>query len=88
MEAKDGSVGFDFSGTYTRVLHHQLIEASFGDRIQLVEFESGPHGVMVSETFDAESTHSVEQQHDGWQASLDNFARHVESKSQERESDA
>lgn len=80
MEAKDGSAGFDFAGTYTRVLHHELIEASFGDRVLLVEFEEVPEGVIVRETFDSEPTHSVEQQRDGWQAILDNFARHVESK--------
>jgi uncharacterized protein YndB with AHSA1/START domain len=80
MEAKDGSMGFDFAGTYTKVLQHELIEASFGDRVLLVEFEVGPDGVTVRETFDAESTHTVEQQRDGWQAILDSFARHVESK--------
>lgn len=79
MEAKDGSMGFDFGGTYTKVLQHKLIEATFGDRTLLVEFEAGPEGVTVRETFDAESTHSAEQQRDGWQAILDNFARHVES---------
>jgi uncharacterized protein YndB with AHSA1/START domain len=79
MEAKDGSMGFDFGGTYTKVVHPRLIEATFGDRTLLVEFEDGPEGVTVRETFDAESTHSVEQQRDGWQAILDNFARHVES---------
>ena len=26
MEAKDGSFGFDFAGTYTAVIPHQLIE--------------------------------------------------------------
>ena len=80
MEAKDGSIGFDFAGTYTKVLEHRLIEASFGDRVLLVEFETGPNGVVVRETFDAESTHSIEQQREGWQAILNNFARHVESK--------
>ncbi len=79
MEAKDGSMGFDFAGTYTKVVQHRLLEASFGDRMLLVEFEPCPAGVTVRETFDAESTHSVEQQRDGWQAILGNFARHVES---------
>lgn len=78
MEAKDGSMGFDFAGTYTTVKAHRLIEASFGDRVLRVEFEAGPDGVTVRETFDAESSHSIEQQRDGWQAILDNFARHVE----------
>jgi len=78
MEAKDGSMGFDFAGTYTKVVKHQLIECSFGDRVLVVEFAAGKDGVTVRETFDAESTHSVEQQRQGWQAILDNFARHVE----------
>ena len=30
MEAKDGSFGFDFSGTYTKVIEDSLIEYSFG----------------------------------------------------------
>jgi uncharacterized protein YndB with AHSA1/START domain len=79
MEAKDGSMGFDFGGTYTKVVQHELIEASFGNRTLLVEFEADPEGVTVRETFDAESTHSVEQQRGGWQAILDSFARHVEN---------
>jgi len=78
MEAKDGSMGFDFAGTYTKVLPLRLIEASFGDRVLLVEFDLCADGVTVRETFDAESTHSVEQQRGGWQAILENFARHVE----------
>ena len=32
MEAKDGSFGFDFAGTYTKVVPNELIEYSFGDR--------------------------------------------------------
>ena len=79
MEAKDGSMGFDFAGVYTNVVKHKLIEYSFGDRGAQVEFTEGPKGVNVSVTFDSESTHSVEQQRDGWQAILDNFTRHVEA---------
>jgi uncharacterized protein YndB with AHSA1/START domain len=78
MEAKDGSMGFDFAGTYTKVVKHQRIECSFGDRALVVEFEAGADGVIVRETFDAESTHTVERQRQGWQAILDRFARHVE----------
>jgi uncharacterized protein YndB with AHSA1/START domain len=78
MEAKDGSMGFDFAGTYTQVVTHRLIECAFGDRMLRVEFLPDASGVTVRETFDAESTHSVEQQREGWQAILDNFARYVE----------
>jgi uncharacterized protein YndB with AHSA1/START domain len=77
MEAKDGSMGFDFAGTYARIVENQLIECAFGDRVLLVEFLEGEGGVTVRETFDAESTHPVEQQRAGWQAILDRFARHV-----------
>ena len=77
MEAKDGSSGFDFAGEYTRVVPHSLIAYRFGDRVGLVEFTEGAEGVVVTVTFDAEQTHSEEQQRTGWQAILDNFARHV-----------
>lgn len=80
MEAKDGSVGFDFAGTYTKIVEHKLIEYSFGDREAQVEFIPGPDGVIVRVIFDSETTHSVEMQRSGWQAILDNFARHVAAK--------
>jgi uncharacterized protein YndB with AHSA1/START domain len=79
MEAKDGSMGFDFAGTYTKIAHHELIECSFGERVLLVEFVAGDNSVTVRETFDAESTHSEEQQREGWQAILNRFSRHVEA---------
>ena len=78
MEARDGSMGFDFEGTYTRVQPPRLIEARLGDRMLLVEFEPEPGGVIVRETFDADDAHSADQQRAGWQAILDNFARYVE----------
>jgi uncharacterized protein YndB with AHSA1/START domain len=80
MEAKDGSFGFDFAGTYTNVVPHRLIEYSFGDREARIEFVEKPEGVSVSVSFDAESSHSIEQQRDGWLAILNNFARHVEGR--------
>ena len=79
MEARDGSMGFDFAGLYTKVVEHELIESTFGDRVLAVEFISGPDGVLVRETFDAETTYPVEQQRQGWQAILNNFKKHVES---------
>jgi uncharacterized protein YndB with AHSA1/START domain len=78
MEAKDGSMGFDFEGEYTEVVEHQLLAATFGGRSLRVEFIPGEAGVTVRETFDAETTYSEEQQRQGWQAILSNFARHVE----------
>lgn len=80
MEAKDGSFGFDFAGTYTQIVQNKLIAYAFGDRVAKVEFSDTDRGVNVRVTFDGESTHSVEQQKSGWQAILDNFSRHVEAK--------
>jgi hypothetical protein len=71
-------MGFDFA-TYTKIIEHKLIEYSFGDRAAQVEFDPGPNGVVVRVTFDSDSTHPVEQQRSGWQAILNNFARHVEA---------
>lgn len=80
MEAKDGSMGFDFAGTYTKIVEHKLIAYAFGDRKADVHFETGPNGVLVRVVFDPETTHPVEMQQQGWQAILDNFKRHVEAK--------
>jgi uncharacterized protein YndB with AHSA1/START domain len=80
MEAKDGSFGFDFSGTYTKIVTNELIEYSFGDRNAKVEFIQSPTGVMVRVSFDPESIHSNEQQRAGWQAILDRFGQHVLSR--------
>lgn len=79
MEAKDGSMGFDFAGTYTKVVENKLIEYAFGDRTAKVEFLEAPQGVTVRVSFVAETEYPVEQQQQGWQAILNNFKRHVES---------
>ena len=80
MEAKDGSFGFDFAGIYTKVVTNELLEFTFGDRAAKVEFLNGENGVLVRETFDAETEHPIEMQRQGWQAILNNFAKHVEAK--------
>lgn len=80
MEAKDGSEGFDFEGTYTRIVPRKLIEYRMSDgRTCSVEFQEEGGKVRVRETFDAETENAPELQRQGWQAILDNFARHVES---------
>ncbi len=77
MEAKDGSVGFDFAGLYTRVEPMTLLEYEFGGRLALIEFEPSGTGTRVRVSFDPETENPVEMQRDGWQSILDNFARHV-----------
>ena len=79
MEARDGSEGFDFEGTYTRVVPPEVIEYRMADgREVTVQFSEVADGVRVRETFEAETENDPELQRDGWQAILDNFARHVE----------
>ena len=80
MEAKDGSMGFDFAGTYTQIVENKLIEYTFGDRTARIEFAEAPNGVRVRVTFDPEQENPVELQRGGWQSILDNFARYVEAK--------
>lgn len=81
MEAKDGSAGFDFSGTYTRVVPKEEVAYRMDDgREATVRFSEEDEGVRIMVEFDAEGTHPVEMQRDGWQAILDSFGRYVEGK--------
>ena len=81
MEARDGSMGFDFEGTYTRVLPQQRIEYRMADGREVsVDFEEVADGVRVRTVFDAESENSAEMQQQGWQAILDNFGRYAQAK--------
>lgn len=42
-----------------------------------MQFLQQDAGVTVRVTFAAETMHSIEQQREGWQAILNNFARYV-----------
>lgn len=78
MEARDGSMGFNFEGRYTRISKHELIEYILDDgRLVTVEFVPAADGVKVRETFDAESELAADQQRQGWEAILKRFALHV-----------
>jgi len=80
MEAKDGSMGFEFGGVYDAVETNELIEYTLGDgRKVSVKFIGSGNQTKVVETFDPENTHPVEFQKGGWQAILDNFKKYVEA---------
>jgi uncharacterized protein YndB with AHSA1/START domain len=82
MEAKDGGEGFDFEGVYTRVVPRKAIDYQMSDGRRVhVEFIERPDDVLIHETIETEDTHPFEQQRKGWQQILNNFGRHVESKS-------
>jgi uncharacterized protein YndB with AHSA1/START domain len=80
MEAKDGSSGFDFEGSYTRVVPQKTIEYAMTDGREVqVEFTEQGGEVHIRTTFDAESENPPEMQRAGWQAILDSFVQHVEA---------
>ena len=79
MEAKDGSIGFDFGGEYDDVKENELIEYTMGDGRQVsVRFKPQGEETLVEETFDPENQNSLELQRNGWQAIMDNFKKYVE----------
>ena len=81
MEAKDGSMGFDFGGVYDAVKENEYIEYTMEDGRKVnVRFTSKGDQTEVVESFDAEETNSIDMQRDGWQAILNNFKRYVESR--------
>jgi uncharacterized protein YndB with AHSA1/START domain len=75
MSAKDGSMAFDFSGTYTQVDYGERIINQLDDgRMMSVTFELiSPNQTRVVEIFEAEDENSLDLQRSGWQAILDNF---------------
>ncbi|MCM3711829.1 SRPBCC family protein [Sporosarcina luteola] len=79
MEAKDGSMGFDFGGVYDEVKLHEKISYTMGDGRKVnITFTGQGNETEVIETFEAETENPVEFQRQGWQAILDNFKRYAE----------
>jgi uncharacterized protein YndB with AHSA1/START domain len=80
MEAKDGSMGFDFGGTYDEVVEHSKLAYTLDDNRKVtVSFSETDSGTRVVEEFEAEDENSPELQQQGWQAILDNFKKYAES---------
>lgn len=82
MEAKDGSVGFDFEGIYRTIILHKQIDYIIADgRKVSISFSAvGNSNTFISEAFEAENVHPAGMQQKGWQSILDNFKRYVENK--------
>lgn len=79
MEAKDGSMGFDFGGIYDVVKQHEEIAYTMGDGRKVeITFKAQGDATEVVEIFDAESTHPVEFQQAGWQAIMNSFKNYAE----------
>lgn len=79
MEARDGSMGFDFEATYTAInAPHRLAYKLDDDRMVELVLEATENGTHIKQTFDAETENDAEMQRMGWQSILDSFVRHVE----------
>lgn len=79
MEARDGSMGFDFGGVYDEVKTNEYIEYTLGDgRKVKISFMANDGTTDVSESFEAEGTNPIEMQQAGWQSILDNFKKYTE----------
>ena len=80
MEAKDGSMGFEFAGVYDSVIDKKTIEYTMGDGRKVnVTFTDNGSTTKVVESFEAEDTNSIEMQKGGWQAIMDNFKKYTEN---------
>jgi uncharacterized protein YndB with AHSA1/START domain len=79
MEARDGSQGFDFGGTYDNIKPNKYIGYKMDDgRGVTVNFDSDGKETIIIESFDPESQNPVEMQRTGWQSILDNFKKYTE----------
>lgn len=81
MEAKDGSIGFDFTGTYDEVIPKKRIAYTLEDgrKVDII-FEDNGKETRVIQAFEAESENPVEMQREGWQAIMNNFKKYAENK--------
>lgn len=81
MEARDGSAGFDFGGTYDAVKPNQQLDYTIDDGRKVhTTFSQEGQLTKVTQTFEAESENPIEMQRGGWQAILDSFKRYAEKK--------
>ncbi len=88
MEAKDGSAGFDFGGTYSEVVPPNPSNPSGQARIAYtmddgrnaeIDFEEIGNSTAISIAFDPENENPIEMQKNGWQAILENFKKYTEN---------
>jgi len=80
MEAKDGSMGFDFEGSYTALEPFKKIAYVMPDgRHVEINFNAKKSATDITIIFDAETENPIDMQRNGWQAILENFRSYVEN---------
>lgn len=78
MEAKDGSVGFDFDGTYEEVERPTAVTLRLADgRLSRTTFTTDGEGTRVRTVFEPDASHPADMQRTVWQAILDTYAAFV-----------
>lgn len=80
MEAKDGSFGFDFEGTYDEIKDLEEIKYHLADgrKVETKFTQNEDGSTTLMQNFEPESENDIEMQKAGWQAILDNFKKYVE----------
>ena len=80
MEAKDGSIGFDFEGQFTEIVPLEKIKYTLADQREVeISFSDLTEGTCVEIVFEAEHENSLELQQFGWQSILNSYKAHTEN---------
>ena len=80
MAARDGSMSFDFWGTFQAIEEQKSLDILIGDgRKMKVTFASTEMGTKVTEEFEPENQNPEDLQQAGWQMILDNFKSYAEN---------
>jgi uncharacterized protein YndB with AHSA1/START domain len=78
MEARDGSLGFDFEAIYREINPENNFTYEFWGRLATITFTEQNTSTQLTITFDPETENPIDMQRDGWQAILNNFKQYAE----------
>lgn len=79
MEAKDGSMGFDYEGIYTDFAVNKSIASKLSDDRKVnVVFEEITDGTLIKQSFEPDNQAPLDMQEAGWQGILKHFKEYTE----------
>lgn len=81
MEAKDGSFGFDYTGTFNEVVPNQKLSYTLDDgrKVEVLFNAVDNSTTEIVESFEPEKINPVEMQREGWNNILHNFEKYAEN---------
>jgi uncharacterized protein YndB with AHSA1/START domain len=95
MEAKDGSMGFDFGGFYTEIVKEKLIRYTMnvlenqskedGRKVEILFESISSVESRITVSFEPEDENPREMQQGGWQSILNNFKKYTEQQYQDEQ---